>query len=64
MRPDKSYRLGAGRLIRMFIGEMQTLGFKTDEIALAVIEECCPEYLESFNELNQQFDHLKETTNA
>tara|TARA_R100001377_G_C3084404_1_gene73536 strand:- start:166 stop:366 length:201 start_codon:yes stop_codon:yes gene_type:complete len=64
IKPDKSYQLGAGRLIRMFIGEMQTLGFEMDEIVQAVIEECYPDYLEAFNEIQCQFNHLKETTNA
>tara|TARA_R110002020_G_scaffold524_1_gene2613 strand:+ start:15955 stop:16155 length:201 start_codon:yes stop_codon:yes gene_type:complete len=64
IKPDKSYQLGAGRLIRMFIGEMQTLGFERDEIVQAVIEECYPDYLEAFNEIQHQLNHLEEITNA
>jgi len=64
IRPDKSYQLGAGRLLRMFIGEMQTLGFDKNEIIKAVMEECNPHYLEAFNEIQHQLNHLEEITNA
>ncbi len=64
MRPDKSHFLGADRLTRMYIGEMQSLGFERDEIVQAVLEECLPDSLETFIELNQQLKHIKETIDA
>jgi hypothetical protein len=48
----------------MYIGEMQSLGFERDEIVQAVLEECLPDSLETFIELNQQLKHIKETIDA
>ena len=64
MKADKSYLLGADRLTRLYIGEMQTLGFERDEIVEAVIEQCLPDSLETFIELNQQLKHIKEIIDA
>ena len=64
MKPDKSYKLGAERLVSMFRGEMMTLGFNDKEIIEAVITTCDPDYLDIFNETRQQLNHLKEIINA
>ena len=64
MKPDKSYQLGAERLVSMFRGEMMTLGFNDSEIIEAVILICDPDYLDTFNETRQQLNHLKEIIDA
>jgi hypothetical protein len=64
MKPDKSYQLGAERLVAMFRGEMMTLGFNDNEIIEAVITTCDPDYLDTFNETRQQLNHLKEIIDA
>ena len=64
MKPDKSYQLGAERLVAMFRGEMMTLGFNDSEIIEAVILIGDPDYLDTFNETRQQLNHLKEITDA
>ena len=64
MKPDKSYQLGAERLVAMFRGEMMTLGFNDSEIIEAVITTCDPDYLDTFNETRQQLNHLKEIIDA
>jgi len=64
MKPDKSYRLGAERLVSIFRGEMMTLGFNDNEIIEAVITTCDPDYLDTFNETRRQLNHLKEIINA
>ena len=64
LRSDKTYRQGADRVLSIFIGEMQSLNFKNEEIITAVIERCDPDAATAYQEVKQQLAHLKEITNA
>jgi hypothetical protein len=64
LRPDKTYRQGAEVVLNMFIGEMNSLGFEPEDIVTAVIEKCDPDSVRVYEEIRQQFNHLKEIPNA
>ena len=64
LRADKTYRLGAERLLTIFIGEMSSLGFTNTEIIECVMERCDIDSMDAYKEVNQQFNHIKEITNA
>jgi hypothetical protein len=48
----------------MFLGEMQSLDFDSEEIIKAVIERCDPDLSPFYEELVQQEKHIKEIINA
>ena len=64
LRVDKSYLRGPEHVLNMFLGEMQSLDFDSEEIIKAVIERCDPDLSPFYEELVQQEKHIKEIINA